>query len=191
MIIYMRKTLVFRTYFLLIFLIAVSGCRRWRTEKNSPQKVFRAYAATKVTGYSLTIGGIECKQCVHTVLKKLDKISGVNRVTCVCPKNDYTKSRIDCIVDSVHDFPLALIKKVLLINDFSLTFVNGEFHGLVKKNDDNTFSFVINGDESIFGCQASDIVIAEWLQQNIITRDINAVGTLDLEHNRFIIEQIV
>ena len=187
----MQKIVFPKIFFLMMLVITAPACRRWRKTQKEKMQLLE-YAGKQVAAYSLIINGIECKQCIHAVLKKLGKIQGIHRVTCVCPKNDYTKSRIECTVTKTADgFPFEQIKKVLSVDDFILARVFGEFSGIVTKASNNTFSFKMFGQEGVFDCSIPEIVLAEWIQQQITTRDIKAFGVLDIENKRFTIEQML
>jgi hypothetical protein len=188
----MKKTIILRT-FLLVVLLLVPACRRWRSAKTHDHAVLtHKYNNKQVTDYILIINGIECKQCIRAVLKKLSKVPAVQHIDCTCPKNDYTKSRMECTVTKTVDgFPVELVKKILLVDDFVLASVLGEFSGTVTKAANNMLSFKLTGQELIVDFIANEMLLAELAQQQAVSREIKAVGVLDLENKRFTVEQVL
>lgn len=114
-------------YFLFLVLLLPACTVRRRRMKKEP--IRRTYIDNKKM-YTLTVEGVECKQCALSVLYHLTHIKGIKHAECICPKQDFEQASFECFIDSEKQgLPLKTIVGLLRQDDFELSTIIGQFKG--------------------------------------------------------------
>ncbi len=112
-------------YFLVLFLPACTVRRRGVKK----QHVRRTYIDNKKM-YTLTVEGVECKQCALSVLYHLTHIKGIKQAECTCPKQDFEQASFECLIDSEKQgLPLKTIVDLIRQDEFEISTIIGQFKG--------------------------------------------------------------
>ena len=120
------------------------ACRKWHSKKIVHKKNQRE----QYSDYQLNIDGIECKECIKTILRDLRDSKLVSFAECTCHKNDFSTARIICFVEKKqHDFPAQKIKNIIERENFMLNSITGTFFGTITQKDDGPLAFTPQGTE--------------------------------------------
>jgi len=131
-----------KLFLVLCFLWCLPGCRRWRTHHRKPGNTQTTHEITPVLNkqhmnkYELAIKGIECKQCILSILQDLHDSTLVDYVECLCKKDDYAHAKIICYLDQQKKLDLKKIKEVVEQENFILSSITGTFDGAVVQKED-------------------------------------------------------
>jgi len=128
----LRITIIFLIFFLL------PACRKWRSKKIVPKKD----QSEQYSGYQLHIDGIECKECIKTILRNLRDSKLISFAECACHKNDFAQACTTCFVEKKqHNFPAQKIKAIVESENFVLNSITGTFFGTITQKENESLIF--------------------------------------------------
>ncbi len=120
------------------------ACRKWRSKKI----ILKKNQLEQYSAYQLNIDGIECKECIKTILRDLRDSKLVSFAECACHKNNFAQARTTCFVEkNQHDFPAQKIKTIIERENFILNSVTGTFFGTITQNENKSLVFTPQGTE--------------------------------------------
>jgi hypothetical protein len=124
------KVLLHMKFYWLFCACLLSGCgARKRLVNHDVQE--RVHLSKKKR-YEMTISGIECRQCVLTVLHRLRTLNNISNMQCICPLKNFECSSFEFFISSKKEgLPINEIVDILRSENFELSTLQGAFLGRV------------------------------------------------------------
>lgn len=172
-------------FFLILFLL--SACRRWHVKRNTVKINNQINKHANLLSYELSIDGIECKECVRTILHAIKNY--VTYAECICPKKDFSKTKITCFVEKKHkEFSIQKISALLAKEDFLLRNVKGTFVGTILQEENGQLFFSSSSFDDKFSLVLDPAKLATAsLKLKPTVSDITLYGILQLDKKQFLV----
>ncbi len=165
---------------LLCFALVFCSCKRWHyTRKIAP--------INPTKKYTFTVLGVECKQCVLSVLKTLESVKGLKHVACHCSNKKYEQAYYTCAVSAHAPLAIDVIARKLERDDFSLSSIGGSFDGALSFDNNHKVVFIPDSSAVSYRVQASEHILAEVCERANIKPRVRLSGILKKDTKTFVI----
>ncbi len=137
----MEKPFGKRFFWVNFLFFLLPACRRKiflnRTNVPAATEAVEKLNKKNMQRYELDIVGIECRQCIRTILQILRESNLVAYAECRCVGDDYAHAKIFCYLKKEQkNFPVASVQDILEHSDFILRDITGNFFGDVTQSSD-------------------------------------------------------
>lgn len=155
-----------------------SACRRWQyTRKITP------VAPTKK--YTLTVAGVECKQCALQVLSLLEKSKHVKSAQCHCRAKQYESAYFTCLVSAQGIIALQQLARALAKQEFILQTVAGGFRGMLSLDEHEHLQFTPEQCQDAYIIKAPAQIFAEIKERVKVKPSAQLSGILNIQTKQF------
>jgi|GEM_PF-4715638 len=136
--------------------------------------------------HQLAIEGIECKECIRSIIRDLNKSKLCAYIECRCPKKDVSCALINCFVEQEQIFPVQKIKELVTCEHFRLVSTTGTYHGIISEKDEKLVFTPQNTALSL------ELLFDAHYHKQLLKPSITSValyGTINLDKNIFIVRE--